>query len=94
MEKKSEHHRFKMARRQLFNALDFKRVRLDIYMPETPRSVKVLYEMQSFYLWRKFMVILAYVFMYAAFFGHVRPSYTLIGLEFGMLAIMLADLLM
>jgi predicted branched-subunit amino acid permease len=32
--------------------------------------------------------------MYAAFFGHVHPNYTQIGIEFGMLSIMFIDLIM
>lgn len=56
--------------------------------------LKAVYYVQTNYIWRAFLLLLAYVFMYAAFFGHVNPSYTLIGIELGILLVLFMDVFM
>ena len=77
---KNEQQRFELARKHLFNALDYKTPRIDILEESVSPVLKTVYLVQTNYIWRAFLLLLAYLFMYAAFFGHVRPSYTLIGI--------------
>jgi len=63
----------------LFNALDYKTPRLDILEETCSPILKTIYEIQTFFLWRSFLLLISYLFMYASFFGHVHPSPALIG---------------
>lgn len=88
---KSVYERFTIARMHLFNALDYKTPRLDMLEKDTSPTIKIIYEFQTWYVWRGFLLLLAYLFMYAAFFGHVHPNYIQIGIEFGFLFFMFLD---
>ena len=78
----------------LFNSLDYKSPRLDLYRESEGTAVKIIYYIQTFFLWRRFLLLCAYLFMYAAFFGSLHPSYTLIGIEFGFMFIFFCDVAM
>lgn len=91
---KNELQRFQLARKHLFNALDYKTPRLDILEDNVSPVLKNVYLLQTNYIWRAFLLLLAYLFMYSAFFGHVRPSYTLIGIQLGILLFLFVDVFM
>lgn len=83
-----------MANTLLFSALDYKTPRIDLYLKNVPLALHIIYHFQTFFLWRHFLLLCAYLFMYASFFGSVHPSYTLIGIELGFLLIFVLDTLM
>lgn len=91
---KSEYERYHIAKHHLFNALDFKTARIDLYQPDAPSFLRFIYNFQTFFLWRRLLLLISYLFMYSAFWGHVRPSNTLIGVEFAFIFFMVIDLLM
>ena len=78
----------------LFNALDYKTPRLDILENDVPKTLRATYHLQTWFMWRGFLLLLSYIFMYTAFFGHVHPSYTQIGIELGILLVLFIDVLL
>lgn len=94
MAHKSEHERFEIAKRHVLNALDFKKLRMDLELPETSRTVKLVYDIQTNLQWKSFLHLMSYIYMYASFFGHVHPSRALLAIEFIMLSIYMIDMIM